>query len=102
MLYKYRVYVDKINDGFTYGRYNNYAEAEVRFHDAVASGYGAVYLQELDPKFRWVNKDIKVHETDFHKAQKKTYWKRREEEESDWRAGDAPWHAPGMSVSDFV
>lgn len=30
------------------------------------------------------------------------YWKRREAEEDDWRPGDAPWNAPGMSISDFI
>lgn len=101
MAYKYRIYVDKIKDGDVCGLYNDYAEAEAKFNDVVASGYGAVYLQELNPEFGWVDRDIKVHETEFHKAQKKSYWKRREEEESDWRAGDAPWDAPGMSVRDF-
>ena len=101
MTYKYRVYVDRIRDGDVCGYYNDYAEAEAKFDDVVASGYGAVYLQELNPTFGWVDIDIKVHETEFHKAQKKSYWKRREEEESDWRAGDAPWDAPGMSTSDF-
>lgn len=27
------------------------------------------------------------------------YW---EYEENEWRPGDSPWNAPGMSVSDFV
>ena len=24
------------------------------------------------------------------------------EEEDDWRPGDAPWNAPGMSIRDFI
>lgn len=30
-----------------------------------------------------------------------SYWARREAEEDNWRPGDAPWDAPGMSISDF-
>lgn len=102
MNYKYRVYVETISDGSTYYRCDDYAEAEAKFNEAVANGYGAVYLQEIDLEFGWVNKDVKIHETEFYKSQKKAYWKRREEEEGNWRAGDAPWNAPGMSVNDFI
>ena len=101
MKYKYRVYVSTIRDGFTYCRNNNLSEAETKFKEAISSGYGAVYLQEMNIKFGWVKREIKVYETDFYKSQKKAYWKRREEEEN-WRAGDAPWDAPGMSVRDFI
>ena len=101
MPYKYRVYVSTIKDGFTYCRSNDYAEVEAKFNDAVASGYGAVYLQEMDSEFGWVKSEIKVHETEFYKSQKKAYWKRREEDES-WNPGDAPWDAPGMKLSDFI
>lgn len=31
-----------------------------------------------------------------------SYWARKEAEEDYWKPGDAPWNAPGMSISDFI
>ena len=104
--YKYRVYVDKINIGSEYGRYtkDQYNKAKALFDELVSKGYDAVYLQELNDEFGWVDRDIESHVTDEFKARKSEYWRHKENEDegANWIAGDEPWNAPGMSISDFI
>lgn len=104
MTYKYRVYVATINGGKTYGSYMEYNDAKEKFDELVSKGHDAVYLQELNPTFGWVDRDLETHVTDEFQARRNAYWKyRAEEDESvNWRAGDAPWNAPGMSIRDFI
>lgn len=106
MHYKYRVYVDNIRDGREYGKYlpDQYNEAKAKFDELISCGHDAIYLQELNPEFGWVERNIEEHITESFKERKASYWKYREEEDEStyWRAGDAPWNAPGMSIRDFI
>ena len=45
---------------------------------------------------------LETNEDEEYKRTYEAYWKAREEEEDDWRPGDAPWEAPGMSIHDFI
>ena len=103
--HKYRVYVETVKGGRTYGSYlpEEYDKAEAHFNKLVANGNEAVHLQELSLEYGWVINTLKKHITEEFKARKEAYWEklREEEEKYGWRPGDPVWEAPGMSVSDF-
>lgn len=104
---KYRIYMEGLSRGRTLHTYDNYDEARADF-DAYKRGEmgrmnNAVLLQVNKPSeaIPTYMETIERYAAPGWDEEVDAYWKRKEAEEEDWHAGDAPWKAPGMSIHDF-